>query len=614
MDSDDLNPSQSKDVESELRSPLTRPTECLRARCAACFGGDCTSIVVNVDACYTQKHSSKGGRDPPRTHPRSFFIPEVEVKAWKQYVEAIRPTKQQAGPPKKRHRTDNDGQEEDHCEVGLRVPKSVLDGCLASFTAADEACIKGSTRFFDVMANMTLLCCHDRPLFSVNIDTAGEGQHFVFALLSKLFEHLPPHVEVRFLYDIGCQFHRSCEKWGFLKPYLTRLTFAVSIFHVFGHQWPCQLIYHPHKCVGYGLSDGEGAERLWHSLSHLIAYGHVAGYHVCMYNLDSQFHFNSDKAMYKLGLWLRCKVLACDEKLKDAEEVLRLCGIPEEVLPDEWEAQIKAQTKPLPRQHANQAKSAVEEALRLQKARDVAQEHVDDLRRRIIDMSSETWDVATAELELQSAVETLRKAQRRVTKKEDALGVDAKHQLGSLIKSPFLTKKMNARALKMRIRECLRSRKFELDRLERSYRKQRSVEQHINEHTQDSVKWRDPGISQLAHKYNKLCDDMNTLIRQKKAPRNAVAPIQIDMEKLFQLDVDDDIWLDIGLGYAEAGDETVPLLWLSDDNVRIGIRAMTDRDRCHEEQARLYQERNAIQLWFHEEWHVVNAAIEKGDS
>ncbi|KAJ3764685.1 hypothetical protein FB446DRAFT_795852 [Lentinula raphanica] len=315
--------------------------------------------------------------------------------------------------------------------------------------------------------------------------------------------------------------------------------------------------------------------------------------------------------MYKLGLWLRHKVLACDEKLKDAEEVLRLCGIPEEVLQDEWEAQIKAQTKPLPRQHANQAKSAVEEALRLRKARDVAQEHVDDLQRRIIDMSSETWDVATAELELQSAVETLRKAQRRVTKKEDALGVDAKHQLRSLIKSPFLTKKMNARALKMRIRERLRSRKFELDRLERSYRKQQS-KQHINEHTQDSVKRRDPGISQLAHKYNKLCDDMNTLIRQKKAPRNAVAPIQIDMEKLFQLDVDDDIWLDIGLGYAEAGDETVPPLWLSDDNVRIGIRAMTDRDHCREEQARLYQEQNAIQLWFHEEWRVVNAAIEKG--
>ncbi|KAJ3818328.1 hypothetical protein EV361DRAFT_952195 [Lentinula raphanica] len=205
-------------------------------------------------------------------------------------------------------------------------------------------------------------------------------------------------------------------------------------------------------------------------------------------------------------------------------------------------------------------------------------------------MSSEAWDMATAELELDSALQDLRKAQNRVSKKENALGVDEKHQLRSLIKSPFLTKKMNARALKVRIREHLRSRKFELDQLERSYCKQRS-EQRINEHTQDSVKRRDPGISQLAHKYNKLCEDMNILIRKKKAPRNSVAPIKIDMERLFELDVDDDIWLDVGFGYdEEEEEESNPPLWLSNDSVRAGIRALTDRDRCLEEQARLLKE------------------------
>ncbi|KAJ3816555.1 hypothetical protein F5880DRAFT_1619187 [Lentinula raphanica] len=458
---------------------------------------------------------------------------------------------------------------------------------------------------------MTLLCRHDRPLFSVNVDTAGEGQHFVFALLSKLFENLARHVCVRFLYDIGCQLHRSCEKWGFLKPYSNRLTFAVSIFHAFGHQWPCQLVYHPRKCTGYGLSDGEGAERLWHSLSHLIAYSRVAGYYVRMYNLDSQFQFNSDEAMYKLGLWLRRKVILCTEKLKEVEESIRTCGITEETLRREWDAQVKAQTKPLPRQHKNQGKSAVEEALRLRKSRDTAQDHVNGLRKRIIDISSEPWDIATAELELESAIQVLRKAQARVTKKENTLGVDEKHQLRSLMNSPFLMKKMNARALKIRIRERLRSRKFELDRLERSYRKQRS-EQRINELTQDSVKRRDPGISQLASRYNRLCEDMDTLIQRKKAPQNSVAPIKIDMEILFELDVNDDIWLDVGLGYDDdEQDGTVPPLWLSNDNVRLGIRAMTDRDRCLEEQARLLKERSALQIWFSEEWQVINAAIEQ---
>lgn len=137
-------------------------------------------------------------------------------------------------------------------------------------------------------------------------------------------------------------------------------------------------------------------------------------------------------------------------------------------------------------------------------------------------------------------------------------------------------------------------------------------EQRINEHTQDSVKRRDPGISQLAHKYNKLCDDMNTLIRQKKAPRNSTASLRIDMEQLFELDVDDDIWLDVGIGYDDEEDSRVPPLWLSNENVRAGIRAVMDLDRCLEEKKRLLQERSAMQVWFNEEWRVVNQALDQG--
>ena len=40
---------------------------------------------------------------------------------------------------------------------------------------------------------------------------------------------------------------------------------------------------------------------------------------------------------------------------------------------------------------------------------------------------------------------------------------------------------------------------------------------------------------------------------------------------------------------------------------------MNDRDCCIEEQARLIKERSALQLWFNEEWRVVNAAIEHSE-
>ncbi|KIK58481.1 hypothetical protein GYMLUDRAFT_170982 [Collybiopsis luxurians FD-317 M1] len=122
---------------------------------------------------------------------------------------------------------------------------------------------------------MAILCQHDYPLWVVNMTTPGEAQHYTLTLLAKLFKHLPPNVLVQILYNITCQLHCSCIKWSFLKPYMSWSYFA--IFHVFGHQWLCQVIYHPQKAIGFDLSDGVGTKRLWHSISHLIAYGQVMG-------------------------------------------------------------------------------------------------------------------------------------------------------------------------------------------------------------------------------------------------------------------------------------------------------------------------------------------------
>lgn len=69
-------------------------------------------------------------------------------------------------------------------------------------------------------------------------------------------------------------------------------------------------------------------------------------------------------------------------------------------------------------------------------------------------------------------IQVLHKAESRVMKKENTLGVEAKQELQKLIKSLFLAKKMNAHTLKTWIHECLQSMKFELDCLERSYHKQ----------------------------------------------------------------------------------------------------------------------------------------------
>lgn len=66
-------------------------------------------------------------------------------------------------------------------------------------------------------------------------------------------------------------------KWGLLEELANRLVFAVSVFHAYGHQWACQLVFHPRKREGFGLTDGEGCERFWSAIRHLIAAMRVSG-------------------------------------------------------------------------------------------------------------------------------------------------------------------------------------------------------------------------------------------------------------------------------------------------------------------------------------------------
>jgi len=94
---------------------------------------------------------------------------------------------------------------------------------------------------------------------------------------------------------------------------------------------------------------------------------------------------------------------------------------------------------------------------------------------------------------------------------------------------------------------------------------------------------------------------MDVLIRQGKAPLGAIRPLDIPHEGIFKLDVDDEIWQDVGLDEESDG---APPLWLSDEGIRLGITKLLDLDRCEEEEMRLIRERRALQQWMLEEWKV----------
>ncbi|KAJ3817212.1 hypothetical protein F5880DRAFT_1618497 [Lentinula raphanica] len=628
---------------------LTRPSEYLRARCPLCFGGNRTiseglNSIVCIDACFTQKHN-KQQQDPPHCHPKTVFVPESTVKAWEDLVDDVRPSKGRRDKGK-----NSTAEHTDAFEGPLKVPNSVLDACEQSFTAADETREKASSQFFDSTALMGLLCGHDRVLWLVNMTSPGERQHYAFTLIDLLFQHLPRTWTVGILYDIGCQLHRSCVRWGFLNDYLDRITFAISVFHAYGHGWACQCVYHPRKCEQFGLSDGEGCERFWHSISKLIAYLHVCGHHLRLYTLDSQVEHSSRESLMNIGKWLARKWMNAEVKYHEADNDVKESNYGVGFLREQWKSQVIAQTQPLPHmwlpcQSRQAGRKAIETALRLKKACETLVDWILKLEEIISDLDAEDYDIADAEAQLPALQKRLSDSRLALLHEEQKLGVEDKASYQHLARSPFINLRMNARAIKMRLRSRLTARKFERDWLERSFRRQQHNDQKVHIHTEDSVKKHDPSIQKLACHYNSLCTEMQRLIDLKRAPHkglhesrtshtcdltcryltcrsryldlrvtkpavphNVTSPKLIPMKDLFNLDVDDNIWQDVGLD--ETSDGQNPPLWLCDENVRRGIRSILLRDRCDEEFLRLKHEMQSLQQWMWEEWQVVTDSID----
>ena len=540
--------------------------------------------IVCLDACFTQKRRKSQGNSwaSPRQHPETVFVSVDEALQMEATVEGIRPSRPSKPGQKSTNTAGAASQaaapEEPDYEPGLKVPMSVLNECSESFLAADANRVKASTLFFSDTGLMALLCRHDRVLWVVNMTSAGEKQHYALCLLDKLFQHVPDTMRIGVLYDIGCQLHRSCAKHGFLPNALDRIVFGISVFHAYGHQWPCQVVYHPRKCKGFGLTDGEGCERFWSSIKLLIPSLRVSGYYNRIYTLDAQIKHLDKKSMLDLGLWLRRKWQSTAERKLDAERVLEeleKVGISREHLEAQWMEQVQKQTKPAKRQSAKLADREIFDILALMKSLEGYEEEKHSYQKAL---ENGVYPDGLVMVDLSSLLEdtqkNIKRTKKAIANKRGKLSVDGRLNLTKLVGNEFLKGRMNALALKQRLRDRLRNRKFELANLERAYRK---TVNHLKleKNAQSQIKRKEPGLQSLVRKYNKLCVDLQKLIKAKKAPRGAVAPVVIEADSLYQLDVDDDIWQDIGLSDEYDGNHTVSE-WLGNDSVRMGIRSLLE--------------------------------------
>ena len=225
---------------------------------------------------------------------------------------------------------------------------------------------------------MASVCHHGIPLFHVSLWTPGEQQFYAFALLSMLLEHLPNSWKVGCLYDIGCQIHCAIHKWDFASEWRECLSWGVSIFHAYGHQWACQLWYHPCKDALWGLSDGEGCERFWSELCHLISGLHVMGYHCHLFVLDMQIKHITTKKHFQLPRWLKEHLQHAESWLNSATEELGSRSI-EELL-SHFDSQCQHHSAP----PGHQTKSAVQSLIELVMSLKATREMKEGILKEII--------------------------------------------------------------------------------------------------------------------------------------------------------------------------------------------------------------------------------------
>ncbi|KZV90036.1 hypothetical protein EXIGLDRAFT_771164 [Exidia glandulosa HHB12029] len=587
------------------REKLTRPSLALRLKCPLCFGGPRPAltyskahVILCADGNFQQKRRKSRAQDESHTYPGTRFASEAEVTAMENEVEVKR-----ARPEKTRRRGT------------ARLDESVLNECEESFTAAQERVSKASKGYYSDTGLIALLCRHDRVIYLVNVTTPGERQYYVLSLLRKVMLELPDDWIVGLLYDIACQLSRSIDKHSFLEEFADRFVFGVSVFHAYGHNWACQLVFHPRKRDGFGLSDGEGCERFWSAIRRLIPGLRVSGFYRRLYVLDYQVATIQARGLWNLASWLFKR--HNEAKTRRAAATARLDNgaigaIGRATLAEQWDAQVTAQLKTLPRQSATAGDKALEDIMLALGRLDELRGEQRDARKKLKKVEKLTpAEASEAQTLLCDAEDEIRRTEVAIENMRAALGARASQRWDALRGDAYLRARINARRLRAVIRASIQSHKFEREKVERSFRRH-VMQQKEHSQVKDLVHRREKNVAAQVRRFNALVDQMALLAKQGKAPqRKMVLPRRLDSRKLFKLDVDDDIWQeDPGLG---PQDEASLPRWQTDQDVKDGIVLLLEERRCTEEVERIEAEIVALAVWWEEEQRSLHVYLEGGE-
>ncbi|EFP82321.2 uncharacterized protein PGTG_07718 [Puccinia graminis f. sp. tritici CRL 75-36-700-3] len=163
------------------------------------------------------------------------------------------------------------------------------------------------------------------------------------------------------------------------------LKFGTSVFHAHVHQWACQLQYNPRLNEGWGMSDGEGLERIWSFLSPLISQLRYStkNHRLSALDLRSQHHnehgkISAIRLLYERGQHIqKINQEACDT----LQQVEQRSGHTLVYLKGQWERQRQQQLQAMDNGTETEMMKQVEDLVVLEDKLFEAQQEMQELQR-----------------------------------------------------------------------------------------------------------------------------------------------------------------------------------------------------------------------------------------
>ncbi|KAJ7723854.1 hypothetical protein DFH07DRAFT_759343 [Mycena maculata] len=583
-------PSTPPPPQPSAQSPPTgltpgRANRVLRERCPACFGlnewgrplVDGGDVQFGADGCFSYWHVRSAG-DGPISHDPQYFISQDKVNKVRERI-----AKARKKPP---------------ARFKAPIPQAAVDACNQSWDAANENKKKADPKQYDSSGIFAMTCRHSQVLFLCDIDTPRERQEYIVACLEEVNSHLPPQATVLQAYDVGCVAYNSFNKFSILSEGLRpRVDFVINTMHAYGHQWICQLIYSPRLRRRAGLSDHEGVERIWSRIRKLIPLTRHQWKSRRIWTLDQYIAFVNDEGCDSLGTWIERQRKNLTKKQGGALKVLQDCQIPESELRLQWQAQKEAQTS-VQSYAPTRLRHELEKIIALQTQIDGVENSIAEAKTSITSAGASTQSLALLK-SLEATHETL-SSQAEVL--YTSLNLHGMFPELKDLPLEFVTTLVLMDNLKKSIRQRVVGSFLEWESLRRAVKGRREAPgTKMYQATSKAIAKCEPALLRSVAKFNGYCAALEDL-RPTTCDIPIPPPLATDLTGLRNDPyLQQDVWMALSGG--------APPRWLSDENVRDGIRSLHVADRCAEEAVQLNVERRNLRTWLDQELAIVAYAM-----